>query len=318
MDGILVVDKPQGITSRQVVTKVSRHIVAGKAGHTGTLDPLATGVLVVCIGRGTLLARYFSGQGKTYKVDALLGVSTDTYDIDGAISQRKSVNGLSLRLVEETLGRFKGRLLQKPPPYSAVKQNGKPLYYYAQRGLKVEPVPREVNVDRVEIKSFKKGPDGAHLELELSCGSGTYIRSLVHDLGLSLGCGACVFSLRRVRSGEFSEDSAIPLDRILSLDGQGISEILISLEEATRLMPGFSVSQEGARRVAFGEPLKREWVSISGADPDMKGTFRILDGEGKLIALYGPPKSEDRSEILGRAVRIIRPLSSVTGNNEAA
>ena len=318
MDGILVVDKPRGITSRQVVTKIGRHIGAEKAGHAGTLDPLATGVLVVCIGRSTLLSRYLSGQGKTYRVDALLGVETDTYDIEGEVRGGKSADALNLDQVEVALEGFKGSLVQEPPPYSAVKHNGKPLYYYARRGLRVKPRPRRVKVDSIEVVSFEKGSDGVHLRLELSCGSGTYVRSIVHDLGRSLGCGACVFSLRRARSGDFSEDSAVPLERLLSLGSRGLMEIMVSLEDATISMPGVSVSTEGERGTALGEPLRHEWISSPCEDPEEEVTFRILNGEGDLIALYGPPRPEDGPEIRGRAVRVIRPLSLVTGKDEAA
>ena len=316
MDGILVVDKPGGITSRGVVNKVGRHIGAEKVGHAGTLDPLATGVLILCIGRGTLLSRYLSSQNKTYEVDALLGVETDTYDIEGKIRRRKTADGLEFDQVNRTLDEFRGSLIQKPPPYSAVKHNGKPLYYYARRGLKVEPRPRKVNVKSIEVVSFEKIQDGVHLVLLISCGSGTYMRSIVNDLGRSLGCGACVFALRRKSSGDFSEDSAVPLEELLSLDTRALTENLVSLEDATRSMPGVSVAPEGERRTAMGEPLLREWIYHRSLYPEGESIFRISSGEGNLIALYGPPRMEDGPEVIGRAVRVIRPLSSVSGKDE--
>jgi tRNA pseudouridine55 synthase len=318
LDGILVIDKPRGVTSRRVVTEVGRHIGAEKAGHAGTLDPLATGVLVVCIGRGTLLSRYLAGQDKTYRVDALLGVETDTYDIDGQLMSAESAQGLNLAMIEEALEGFSGSIIQEPPPYSAVKHRGKPLYYYARRGIKVGPKPRRVVVESIEVSSFQKGPDGVRLGLELSCGSGTYIRSIIHELGQNLGCGACVSALRRVISGQFSVDSAVPLETLLSLDGRGLMENLVSLEDATGKMPWVYVVSEGERGAALGEPLKRKWIRASGENPDADETFRILNGKGDLIALYGPPRPEDSPEILGRAVRVIRPLSSVSGKDEAA
>jgi len=318
LDGILVVDKPRGITSRQVVTKVAKHIGAEKVGHAGTLDPLATGVLVVCIGRGTLLSRYLSAQGKTYRVDALLGVETDTYDIEGERRGGETTGGLSRGRVQKELQRFKGSIIQEPPPYSAVKHNGKPLYYYARRGLKVEPRPRKVYIESIDVLSFDKGSDVGHLVLEISCGSGTYVRSIVHELGRSLGCGACVFSLRRMDSGDFSEDSAVPLERLLSLDYRGLLEIMVSLEHATRSMPGIVVSAEGELGAAFGKPLRREWISVSSENLERETTFRVLNGEGDLIALYGPPRPDDGPEIKGRARRVLRPLSLVSGKDETA
>jgi len=313
LDGILVVDKPKGITSRMVVTKVGRQIGAEKIGHTGTLDPIATGVLIICTGRGTLLSGYLSQQSKTYRVDALLGVETDTYDIEGEVRSRKSAEDLLEDQVKEALEVFKGSFAQKPPLYSAVKHKGKPLYYYARRGLRVELRPRTVYVDSIEVVSFKRSSDCVHLGLELSCGAGTYVRSIVHDLGRKLGCGACVFSLRRVRSGEFSEDSAVPLENLLALDNREIKEIVVSMEDATISMPGVPVSTEGERGTALGEPLRREWIPSPCNDPEGKAIFRILNSNGDLIALYGPPRPGDGPEIRGRAVRVIRPLSLVAG-----
>ena len=308
-----MVDKPKGITSRMVVTKVGRQIGAEKVGHTGTLDPIATGVLLVCTGRGTLLSGYLSQQSKTYRVDALLGVETDTYDIEGEIRSRKSADDLLEDQVKEALEVFKGSFSQKPPLYSAVKHKGKPLYYYARRGLKVEPRPRTVYVDSIEVVSFKRSSDCVHLRLELSCGAGTYVRSIVHDLGRILGCGACVSSLRRVSSGDFSEDSAIPLENLLAMDNREIKEIVVSLEDATISMPGVSVSTEGERGAALGEPLRREWVPSPCKDLEVKAIFRILNSNGDLVALYGPPRPGDGPEVRGRAVRVIRPLSLVSG-----
>jgi tRNA pseudouridine55 synthase len=318
LNGILAVDKPRGMTSRQVVTKLSQRLGAEKVGHAGTLDPLATGVLVVCVGRGTLLSKYLAAQDKEYVVDAILGMETDTYDIEGERRGGNATEGIGMSLIEMELARFKGDITQEPPPYSAVKYKGRPLYYYARRGLEVAPRPRRVKVESIDVLSFERGDETARTVFEISCGSGTYIRSIVQDLGRSLGCGACVYSLRRTRSGDFTEGSAVPLERLLSLDLRGLTSSMISLEHATKSMPGLFLSKEGEREVALGKPLVRDWISVPREYPERDETFRVLDGEGYLIALYGPPRPDDGQEIIGRAVRVLRPGSQVSGKDEAA
>ncbi|MBU4194289.1 MAG: tRNA pseudouridine(55) synthase TruB [Actinobacteria bacterium] len=306
-DAILVVDKPRGPTSRQVVLSVRRLTGAGKAGHAGTLDPISTGVLVVCLGRGTLLSGYLAGGGKEYLVSALIGVTTDTYDTEGEITARGDTAGLSAEEIEVSFDSFLGPILQRPPAYSAVKHKGKPLYRYARSGIDVEPEPRLVEVKSIELISFVREEGKLRVGLEVACGPGTYIRSLVHEIGEGLGCGACVEELRRTRSGDFGVEGAPTLDCLSSAGAEEIAGLTTTLEDATGSFPTVVVTDEGALCVGAGKPLVTGW--ISEGDGEACGTFRVLDRRGRLLALYGPPRDGDGEDISGRAVRIIRPVT---------
>jgi len=199
-EGVLVLDKPPGITSRQAAATVGRLAGNVKSGHTGTLDPLATGVLVVCLGRATLLTRFLSGGAKEYEAVALLGIDTDTYDVDGAVVQKRDTSGLGLEEIIAVTDDFEGRIQQLPPSFSAVKHKGRPMYQYARAGVDIEQRPRTVNVESVEVTSLSDADNQVRFGIKIICGPGTYVRSLVHDIGERLGCGACVAELRRLRS----------------------------------------------------------------------------------------------------------------------
>lgn len=321
-DAILVVDKPRGPTSRKVVSEVQRLTGAGKAGHAGTLDPIATGVLVVCLGRGTLLSGYLAGGTKEYRVSALLGVETDTYDTDGEVISRGDSSGVSPEDVKGALRHFLGPILQEPPPFSAVKHRGKPLYKYAREGVAVEPQPRPVHVESVEMQSFSREYGGTRVGLSVACGPGTYVRSLVHDVGRVLGCGACVEELRRTRSGRFSLDDAVTMEHLsgcsLEAGVEGLRFPTVPLEEATGEFPTVVVTGGGARSVGAGKPLAIGWVE-TGLD-QIAGAlvFRVLDPSGSLLALYGPPREGDGADIVGRAVRVVRPATLECEDNGTA
>ena len=308
-DAILVVDKPRGPTSRQVAEAVRRVAGAGKAGHAGTLDPISTGVLVVCLGRGTLLSGYLAGGGKEYLVSVLMGVETETYDTEGEIIKRGDTGGLSRKEIEETFDRLLGHILQKPPMYSAVKHKGKPLHRYARSGIKVEVEPRLVEVESIELISLVR--DGSELRagLKVVCGPGTYVRSLVHEIGGELGCGACVEELRRTRSGRFSIEGALTLDRLSSAEPEEIAEFITSLEDATDWFPTVVVNDEGALGVGAGKQLLAQWIDEGGGGVTPGEVFRVLDRRGRLLALFGPPRESDGEGIVGRAVRVIRPVT---------
>jgi len=297
------------MTSRQVVARVGEKLGESKVGHTGTLDPLATGVLVVCLGRATLLSRYVSGRPKVYRLVALLGIETDTYDIDGRVTARGEAGRLGAADIKREIKRFEGEILQKPPAYSAVKHRGKPLYYYARRGITVEPGLREVSIDRIELTSFSVTDSGPLVGMEITCGPGTYVRSFVHDLGRELGCGACVHELRRIRSGRFSEESAVRLDLILSMAPEEAFSSLLSLEWCTDELPTVVATEEGSRAAALGAPLRLDQLCTGLKPVGVGEVFRVLDGDRRLLALYGPPRSGDDTEIIGRPVRVIRPMA---------
>jgi len=308
-DAILVVDKPRGPTSRQVAEAVRRVAGADKAGHTGTLDPLCTGVLVVCLGRGTLLSGYLAGGRKEYLASVLLGVETETYDTDGEISGRGDTAGLSREEIVASFACLLGDILQKPPMYSAVKHKGKPLHRYARSGIRVEVEPRLVEINSIELVSLVR--DGSELRagLKVVCGPGTYVRSIVHEIGGKLGCGACVEELRRTRSGLFGIEGAPTLDRLSSAGPEEIEEFITSLEDATAWLPTVVVNDEGASGVGAGKQLLAKWINEGEEGVVKSEVFRVLDRRGRLLALYGPPREIDGEGTIGRAVRVIRPVT---------
>lgn len=318
LDGILIIDKPRGYTSRKAVSEARKAAGAAKAGHAGTLDPLATGVLVVCLNRGTLLSRILSAGDKCYHVESLLGIETDTYDADGKILSRKKACDIDEGVIEGVLEGFKGEIRQKPPLFSAVKYRGRPLYYYARRGREVFPEARTVRIDEILLKSLQKGEDGTRVVLEITCGPGTFIRSIVHDMGAGLGCGAAVMELRRLRSGSFEEKDALSLEKVVEGGRDVACNRLVSMEEATSGLPTVAVSENDVGSISMGRPLLRDFISEGNALYHLAETSRVLDGRGKLIALYGPPRPEDDEIVVGRAIRVIRPHRSFVENHEAA
>lgn len=206
MDGVVVIDKPAGITSHDVVSQVKKLLGARKAGHTGTLDPLATGVLPVCLNEATKLAQFLTAENKTYRATMLLGVQTDTQDTEGKVTD-KSDRVVSDEEIRAALRQMTGKISQVPPVFSALKLKGKPLYKYARAGEFPEIPAREVEIFwlRVNDISFP------YATFEVSCSKGTYIRTLCSDVGLALGCGACLSGLRRLQSGFFTEAMAVSL-----------------------------------------------------------------------------------------------------------
>jgi tRNA pseudouridine55 synthase len=199
LNGILLLDKPPGMSSNQALQRVRHLFQADKGGHTGSLDPLATGLLPICFGEATKLAGLLLGETKSYSARAILGATTDTDDADGAVLRTRPIPALTDAMIEASLAPLCGRISQRPPIYSALKREGEPLYAKARRGETVEVAEREVDVQR--IVCVQRGADGlghTWLQLEIDCGSGTYVRSLVRDLGETLGCGAHVSVLRRL------------------------------------------------------------------------------------------------------------------------
>jgi tRNA pseudouridine55 synthase len=207
MDGILNINKPAGKTSYSVVAMVKRLTGEKRVGHAGTLDPLATGVLPICFGQATRLVEYLMDTTKTYRAEIELGVSTDSYDMEGAVTQRGDASAVTLEQLEKALRVFRGVITQIPPMYSAVKHQGKPLYELARAGIDIERKGRTAKIFALDIKSW----ENPILTVEVTCGKGTYIRSLTNDLGQALGCGAVLKNLLRSRCGIFDiNDSVTP------------------------------------------------------------------------------------------------------------
>ncbi len=210
LGGVLNIDKPAGWTSHDVVGRVRRLAGLRQVGHAGTLDPMATGVLLLCVGRATRLLEYLTGQPKTYLAEVTLGISTDTYDAEGEITARKPLPDLSRQQVEAALNAFRGEIMQRPPAYSALKRDGVALYRRARAGEQVTVEPRPVIVYDLALLSF----DGRTVNLHVRCGAGTYVRSIAHDLGQALGCGGHLSALRRTAVGRFSVGTATTLERL--------------------------------------------------------------------------------------------------------
>ena len=227
-NGILIIDKPTDWTSHDVVAKLRGILHEKRIGHAGTLDPMATGVLPVFVGRATRGVEFFEHAEKTYDTVLLLGRTTDTQDVTGTVLAEKAVH-LSPADMERVLPRFRGEILQVPPMYSALKVNGKKLYELARKGQEVERQPRPITVFELTNLGF----DGTRLSLRVKCSKGTYIRTLCQDIGEALGCGGCMEQLTRTRVGSFLLEDSLKLDEIEHLRDEGrIAEYIVPVEEA--------------------------------------------------------------------------------------
>jgi tRNA pseudouridine55 synthase len=287
MDGVLVVDKPAGPTSHDVVARVRRALRTKRVGHTGTLDPLATGVLPLVIGRATRLASLLSGADKEYVAGVRLGLATDTYDADGHVGPPPAPPaGIDVARIEGALARFRGIFDQAPPAYSAKKIDGVPAYTLARRNMPVQPRPVSVTVSHLTLEAYEQGL----ARIRVRASAGFYVRSLAHDLGQGLGCGGYLESLRRVRAGAFGEEAAAPLDTI-ERDGIGAAGLIIPLERLLPEVPSVILNERGVRRAAHGNELALEDRAYpdpaAGATMDAasQGRWRLLDGSGMLLAI---------------------------------
>jgi tRNA pseudouridine55 synthase len=287
MEGILLIDKPAGRSSQWVVHQVKRTLGVKKAGHTGTLDPLATGVLPVALGEGTKAVPFLEESRKVYEVQARLGVITDSYDTDGQVLETRDPTAVTEEKLRWQLQKFFGEILQTPPPYSAVKVGGRPLYRYARQGQAVEAKPRKVQVHDIELLDFYL-PDFA---LRIGCSRGTYVRSLIHDLGTALGCGATVYGLRRLSSGPFLLQSSTPLKDLS--DAAAIRPAsLWSLKQCLDHLPQLELTDlEEAKRVRQGLPLKALAPRLAGWG-DAKGRV-LLTHSNRVLAVLQVEKSGD-------------------------
>jgi len=280
LSGILNIDKPRGWTSHDVVAKVRRLTGLRRVGHAGTLDPLATGVLLVCLGQATRVAEYLMAGQKRYRATLRLGISTDTYDAEGQVTKDVGPVDLSLQEIETALSAFVGEIEQVPPMYSALKRGGQPLYKLARRGETVERRPRRVTIETLEIVDWAS-PD---LTLEIVCSPGTYIRSLAHDLGERLGCGAHVTALTRLASGRFTLADAVSLEALAEAVAAGDwARLLHPLDAALLDFEAVTVDAAAARRLRHGQP-------VPCPAPPATALGRAYGPDGALIAVvaYDP------------------------------
>jgi len=280
VNGILLLDKPAGISSNRALQLVKRLLNADKAGHTGSLDPLATGLLPICFGEATKIAGYLLGSRKAYAARCRLGVTTTTDDAEGEVVQTRPVPALDAATIEAALVPLRGNIVQIPPAYSAIKQGGVPLYKRARRGEDVVVPSREVEVHRFELEHR----DGDVLDLHVECGSGTYVRSLARDLGEALGCGAHLTVLRRLWVEPFREPVMRTLDELERVAGEGgtvaLDRLLLPIETGLSGLPALTLSDADARCLRHGQRLV---VAGTGACE----LAQAVDPCGRLVALVG-------------------------------
>jgi tRNA pseudouridine55 synthase len=267
---VLVVDKPKGITSFDVVRDVRRALKAAKVGHTGTLDPMATGVLPLCVGEGTKIAQFITEATKAYDATLKLGQTTDTLDADGTVQLERSVPALTPELLEGALARFRGTFQQTPPMYSAVKVNGKRLYELARAGEEIERASRQVTVFELVLRDYS----ATEVKFSVRSSKGFFVRTLAAELGEALGCGAHLTALRRTQSGPFTLAQAVPLAALVA---DPASAKFVSIDAALVDVPALTVTDQEAGRVKHG--------GLVEVAPTVTGLLRVLDGSGRLLAL---------------------------------
>jgi tRNA pseudouridine55 synthase len=274
MNGIFNINKPAGMTSHDVVAIVRRAARIPRVGHAGTLDPMATGVLLVCVGSATRVVEYLTDHDKRYRARVRLGIETDTYDAMGTIVAQCAVSA-TCDQVETALKNFVGKIAQQPPAYSAIKRDGVPLYKLARQGIEIETTARDVEIFSIEIASIEL-PD---IEFDVHCSKGTYIRSLAHDLGAKLGCGAHLTALTRTASGQFTLQDSITLDQLRDAIASGFAEpYLHPLDEAVLQFDAIVLDTATVKNIQQGKSF---YCGREFATP----LLRVYSTEGIFIAL---------------------------------
>ncbi len=280
--GIINVYKEKGFTSHDVVAKLRGIVGQKKIGHTGTLDPAATGVLPVCLGKATKLCDLLTDKNKTYEAVLLLGKTTDTQDITGEVLEEKSTEALTEEKVREAIEGFIGDYEQIPPMYSALKVNGKKLYELAREGKVIERKARPVKILDIQILEI----DLPKVRMEVSCSKGTYIRTLCHDIGEKLGCGGCMESLIRTRVSTFRIEDAKTLDEIETLKQEGkLAELLVPIDAMFPFYPKITVKDDWKAFAKNGNPLDLKMLK-EACGQDEETQVRLYDESGKFIAIY--------------------------------
>ena len=269
MNGIVIVDKPQGWTSQDVTARLRRVFDTRRIGHGGTLDPMATGVLPVFVGRATRAVEFFEHAEKTYETVLLLGKRTDTQDVTGRVLEERPVS-LSLADVEAVLPQFRGEILQVPPMYSALKVNGQKLCDLARKGQQVERKPRPITIFELTLISFEEN----RLRLRVRCSKGTYIRTLCDDIGAALGTLGCMESLRRTQAGDYSITEAVPLETLLETDSP--ETYLRGMDSMFTRYPAVTLTPNQEKRCRNGNSFTR---------PMANGTYRAYGENGEFLML---------------------------------
>ena len=278
MDGVLVIDKPRGLTSHDVVAAARRALGEKRIGHTGTLDPLATGILPLAVGRATRLVRFLTASDKDYDATIRFGVTTDSYDVTGTETSRTDLEPSRDALLA-AIQALTGDYLQPPPPFSAKKIEGRRAYRLARLGRPVALTPVPVRLPRADLLEFAEG----RARVALTCSAGFYVRSFAHALGKLAGTGACLEALRRTRSGEFGLDVAIPMERLQVVSDTAAS--LVALEALLARFPAVTLTDSGRAHVSHGRELSPKDYTDGPVD---SAWVRLFDGTGALVALATP------------------------------
>jgi tRNA pseudouridine55 synthase len=312
MDGVIIIDKPAGKTSHDVVSEVKKILGVKKAGHTGTLDPMVTGVLPVCLNEATKLAGFLTGEDKEYLATMLLGVKTDTLDIEGKIISQ-SDNFVTEEEIGAAMAQMVGTIKQVPPSYSAVKHCGKPLYKWARKGILLEMEPREVKIHSIVIEdiSFPR------VTFRVVCSKGTYIRTLCSDVGDLLGLGACLYSLRRLKSGYFSEEMAVSLNNYEDNDKKNkLLEKILPMAELLPLLTTIELEDHSAAKLLNGwqpsvEMMKEQDLPFLKAGDMVK----FISSRGHLLAvaeMVAPVNKFSEFDGKRQAAKIVRVFNNIS------
>ena len=294
-DGILVVNKPEGISSAGVVGRLKRLLNVKKIGHTGTLDPFATGVLLIAIGKATRISRFFLDGSKGYRARVTLGSETDTYDCTGqetAKAEPSALEWITEKRVQELVTSFFGPQEQVAPSYSALKHNGQPLYKLARQGKMIQKPPRHIDISHISMEHFEAGPEGEFIfDMDVECSGGTYIRSIAYDMGKRLGCGAHLSGLCRTRSGQFRLEGALDLNDIESMDLTAVEDKVVSMSECLKFLPVIIADKALIQKIGFGQKFgDRDLESpVTKFEPD--SFIRVVDDHDTLLAIVQPDES---------------------------
>jgi tRNA pseudouridine55 synthase len=288
MDGLILIDKPAGMTSFGVVDKIKRRIKKTRVGHSGTLDPQATGLLLILIGRATKIVEYLYELHKEYVAGAMIGIRTDTQDIWGKIESQEGADQIKREDIEALIPKFCGKIKQIPPMVSALHHQGERLYKLAKRGIVVERKERDVTIYRLNLMDFKEG-EHPEVRFDVVCSGGTYIRTLFADIGEALGKGAALSYLRRVKIGNFAIENAVTLERFFEIDDGKLESIVLPIDKILSFLP--EVRVDDPYRILHGQPFRYLGGPV--------GLFRILSDEGVLL---GIGRGENK---IGKPVKVL-------------
>ncbi len=295
-DGILVVNKPEGISSAGVVGRLKRILGVKKIGHTGTLDPFATGVLLIAIQKATRISRFFLDGSKGYRAKVALGVETDTYDCTGKTTfeaDSETLIKISQKDIDRVVAGFAGPQEQVAPAFSALKHEGQPLYKLARQGKMIQKPPRQIEVFSIKAANMHQSESGRPVfDLDVHSSGGTYIRSLAYDIGKQLGCGAHLSALCRTRSGQFLLEEAIDLGDLETMDRSDIENRIVSMSTCLDFLPTITADTAMAKKISYGQKLAILETEIqAGMSEDEDNSFiRIIDKSDALLAIVQPDK----------------------------